>query len=72
MKLDDNHHSASLMYYHLVLVLAVKYRRKAIDDLISDRLREIFCYISPSYNITLGEKNASAHGRARKYNNKGV
>jgi len=41
------------MYYHLVLV--VKYRRKVIDDTISMRLKEIFEYISPKYNISLQE-----------------
>lgn len=35
----------------------MKYRRKIIDDSISARLREIFEYIQPSYNITLMEWN---------------
>ena len=43
------------MNYHLVLV--IKYRRKVIDNAISDRLKEIFQYISPKYNITLEEWN---------------
>jgi len=55
MKLDNNNHSVFLMYYHLVFV--VKYRRKVIDDTISDRLKEIFEYISPNYNIALQEWN---------------
>ena len=55
MELDNNNHSVFLMYYHLVLV--VKYRRKVIDDTISDRLKEIFEYISPNYNIALQEWN---------------
>jgi len=55
MKLDNNNHSVFLMYYHLVFV--VKYRRKVIDDTISDRLKEIFEYIAPNYNITLQEWN---------------
>ena len=55
MDLDNNNHSVFLMYYHLVLV--VKYRRKVIDDDISFRLKEIFEYISPKYNITLQEWN---------------
>lgn len=55
MQLDGNNHSVFLMYYHLVFV--VKYRRKIIDDVISDRLKEIFEYISPKYNITLQEWN---------------
>lgn len=55
MKLDSNNHSVFLMYYHLVFV--VKYRRKVIDDTISDRLKEIFEYIAPNYNIALQEWN---------------
>ncbi len=39
MELDNNNHSVFLMYYHLVLV--IKYRRKVIDDVISNRLKEI-------------------------------
>lgn len=55
MDLDGNNHSVFLMYYHLVFV--VKYRRKVIDDTISCRLKEIFEYIAPNYNITLQEWN---------------
>ncbi|MDY0154691.1 MAG: IS200/IS605 family transposase [Prevotella sp.] len=55
MKLDNNNHSVFLMYYHLVLV--VKYRRKVFDDALSDRAKEIFEYIAPSYNMTLIEWN---------------
>ncbi len=55
MELDNNNHSVFLMYYHLVLV--IKYRRKVIDDHISNRLKEIFAYIAPNYNITLQEWN---------------
>lgn len=53
--LESNNHSVFSLNYHLVLV--VKYRRKVIDDTISERLREIFLYIAPSYNITLKEWN---------------
>ena len=55
MQLDNNNHSVFLMYYHLVLV--VKYRRKVIDNTISERIKEIFEYISPKYNISLQEWN---------------
>ena len=55
MELDNNAHSAFLMHYHLVLV--VKYRRKVLDDRISDRAKEVFEYISPKYNNTLQEWN---------------
>ena len=55
MELDNNNHSVFLMYYHLVLV--IKYRRKVVNEVISNRLKEIFEYVSPSYNITLQEWN---------------
>jgi putative transposase len=54
-KLDNNNHSVFALYYHLVFV--VKYRRKVIDNEISNRLKEIFEYIQPTYNITLQEWN---------------
>jgi putative transposase len=52
---DHNQHSVYLMYYHLIMV--VKYRRKVIDEDISERGREIFEYIAPGYGITLEEWN---------------
>ena len=55
MNLDHNKHSVFLLHYHLILV--VKYRRKVINNHISDRAKEIFEYISPNYNITLEEWN---------------
>lgn len=55
MKLDNNNHSVFLMHYHLILV--VKYRRKVINEEISNSLREIFERIQPKYNITLQEWN---------------
>lgn len=55
MKFDTNNHSVFILTYHLVLV--VKYRRKVIDEAISNRLKEIFCNIIPNYNITLEEWN---------------
>ena len=54
-KMDHNAHSVFLLYYHLVMV--VKYRRKVIDDQISDRAKNIFEYISPKYGIVLEEWN---------------
>ncbi len=53
--LDSNNHSVFLLYYHLVLV--VKYRRSVINNRVSDRLKEIFLYIQPKYNITMQEWN---------------
>lgn len=55
MILENNNHSVFSLHYHLILV--VKYRRKVIDDTISQRLKEIFEYIQPTYNITLQEWN---------------
>ena len=55
MQLDNNNHSVFSMYYHLVLV--VKYRRKVIDNSLSERMKNIFEYISPKYNISLQEWN---------------
>ena len=54
-KLDHNAHSVFLMHYHLILV--VKYRRKVFDDPVSERAREIFCYIAPNYGIEVDEWN---------------
>lgn len=53
--LESNNHSVFSLHYHLILV--IKYRRKVIDDHISDRLKEIFEYIQPGYNITLDTWN---------------
>ncbi|WP_093045326.1 IS200/IS605 family transposase [Thalassobacillus cyri] len=55
MNLDSNNHSVFSMYYHLVLV--VKYRRKVIDDPISDYAKGKFVSLSEKYNITLVEWN---------------
>ena len=55
MNLDTNNHSVFLLNYHLVLV--IKYRKKVINKDISNRLKEIFEYISPKYNIRLEEWN---------------
>ena len=55
MKLDTNLHSVFSLNYHLVLV--VKYRRKILDEPISNRLREIFEYIAPNYKISVMEWN---------------
>ena len=55
MKLDTNAHSVFLLHYHLILV--VKYRRQVFTDEISERTKEIFEYIAPSYKIELVEWN---------------
>jgi len=54
-ELENNNHSVFALNYHLVLV--VKYRREVINDAVSDRLKEIFEYIQPAYNIALSEWN---------------
>ena len=55
MEFDTNNHSVFSLNYHLVMV--VKYRRKVINDDISDRLKEIFEYIGKTYHITIVEWN---------------
>lgn len=55
MKFDTNNHSVYLLQYHLIM--CIKYRNKVIDNKISERLKEIFEYISPTYNITLEKWN---------------
>ncbi|RHB49253.1 IS200/IS605 family transposase [Exiguobacterium sp. AM39-5BH] len=55
MKMDTNKHSVFLLNYHLVLV--VKYRRKVIDDDVSEFARQTFERIGASYHITLTEWN---------------
>lgn len=55
MDLDNNNHSVFKLHYHLII--CVKYRKKIINNDISNRLREIFNYISPKYNVALDEWN---------------
>ena len=55
MKLDTNNHSVFSLHYHLVM--CIKYRRKVINDSISDRLKDIFVDIAPNYGVELLEWN---------------
>ena len=55
MELRGNNHSVFSIHFHLILV--VKYRKKVIDERISERLKEIFGYIQDNYNIVLEEWN---------------
>ena len=54
-KIDHNAHSVYLMYYHLIMV--VRYRRKVIDNPISERAKGIWEHIAPRYGIVLEEWN---------------
>ncbi len=51
MNLDTNNRSVYMLNYHLILV--VKYRREVIDSTISERLKEIFEYISLRYKTII-------------------
>ena len=55
MELRTNNHSVFAIHFHLILV--VKYRRKVMNDDISERLKGIFRSIEGNYNITLEEWN---------------
>ena len=55
MELRNNNHSVFAIHFHLILV--VKYRKKVINDEISERLKEIFRSIEGNYNIALKEWN---------------
>lgn len=55
MELRTNNHSVFAIHFHLILV--VKYRRKVINEEISERLKGIFRSIEGNYNITLEEWN---------------
>jgi len=55
MQLDTNYHSVFMLHYHLIM--CIKYRNKMINDAISNRLKEIFERIAPTYNILLEEWN---------------
>ncbi len=53
MELRSNQHSVFRLNYHLIM--CIKYRKKVLDDVISDRLRAIFEKICKNYNIVLVE-----------------
>ena len=58
MKFDTNNHSVFILHYYLIM--CIKYRNKVIDNNISNRLKEIFEFIAPKYNIVLEEWNHDA------------
>ncbi len=51
--MDRNQHSVYLLYYHLIMV--VKYRRKVIDDAISEQAKDLFVKIGDNYGLVLEE-----------------
>ena len=53
--MDRNQHSVYLLYYHLIMV--VKYRRKVIDDAISEQAKDLFVKIGDNYGLVLEEWN---------------
>ena len=55
MKYSRNSHSVYLLHFHLILV--VKYRRKVIDDSISNDLLIIFTQIGQKYGINIEKWN---------------
>ena len=55
MNLDTNRHSVFKLHYHLILV--IKYRRKVIDDDISETLKRYFLNIEEDFQIKLEEWN---------------
>jgi putative transposase len=55
MKLDSNNHSVFSLNYHLVLV--IKYRRKVINNEVSEKAKQMFIDIGSKYHITLLEWN---------------
>lgn len=55
VKLDRNQHSVYLLNYHLVMV--IKYRRKVINDEVSEYLKHQFVRVGELYGVTLQEWN---------------
>lgn len=51
MVLDKNTHSVFSINIHIVF--CIKYRRKVLNDTISERLKDIFKKIAPKYDIIL-------------------
>ena len=54
-KLDNNNHSVFLLYYHLVFV--TKYRKKVLNDEISDYLKDHFIRLLHPKGITVEKWN---------------
>lgn len=52
-ELDTNNHSVFSLHYHLILT--IKYRRKVINNPISERLKTIFNRVGKKYNLSIQE-----------------
>ena len=63
--MDHNAHSVYLMYYHLIMV--VKYRRKVINDPISERAKEIWDILSHGMEFINAYKSASSRLLKKEY-----
>ena len=50
MEIYSNNHSVFNLHYHLILV--TKYRRQVLNDSISNRLKDIFFYVSKNYHAS--------------------
>ena len=55
MELEHGSHCVFCLNYHLVLV--IKYRKKVINDKISERLKELFEAIGKHYSVYVKEWN---------------
>ena len=55
MELQSNNHSVFCLNYHLILV--IKYRRKVINEALSQRLKAIFESVALNYHIKITEWN---------------
>jgi len=55
MKLDNNNHSVFSLNYHLILV--IKYRKKVLNEPISQFAKDMFVSLGEKYSITLLEWN---------------
>ena len=53
--MDRNQHSVYLLYCHLIMV--VKYRKKVINDAISEQAKGLFVKIGQNYGLVLEEWN---------------
>lgn len=53
-KLYKRSHSVYSLHYHLIF--AVKYRRKVLDEIISENLKKIIQRISQDYNVIIIEQ----------------